>query len=528
MVTAAVQNGFFVETALGVGPDSPSWIYERKGGNSSVPRVPVVPSEGHESQAQIFPAYLDGTYQQLFMRAVRAFAAHLGSLPDAVRRRVVAVQAKFGSTGDDCPWHGTPKDPRDAISDADWHNFTMSLSPGICAAYTSQGLRTLWNTNVSRLQPLVKMCPGSFIKAGMVSHAFQVNYEADNLLGKGEICHTAGYHCRGESWPFCQHGYYTADPLRATYAHLLWQLTFGVDMPGLSEPNLVNATYAPLYRVFNRYAGSVYKHAAAADAAVGVGTGAGMDTSGWVGGIVVLRDGLDSADTVRFPEATYGAAQRENQQRLLAIAADPRFKARGAVELDPVAAAGVAMKSRHRNAPNDVGWRVHAGNYGNGLLAQLAPANSSVGWWHVGPPDQPYGRFARGFEAASGRGTMAFVLDTRLWGGLPLPAGGTGPAVLKLRVTYLEQPGAAFELLYDAASGCKSAHAVGGGSSGRWHFIDLDVTDGRFGRGCNTALGSADIVLRAGARRADGSRGAAVADAIISGIEIYDPARTPP
>ena len=113
------------------------------------------------------------------------------------------------------------------------------------------------NTNVKRLEKLVAECPGSYIKAGMVSHGFGVNGEADNYEGKGAICHTEGYHCRGESWPFCQHGYYTEAPLWATYSHLLWQLTFGVDLPGLSEPNLVNESYAPLYELFNRYAGSI-------------------------------------------------------------------------------------------------------------------------------------------------------------------------------------------------------------------------------------------------------------------------------
>ena len=132
---------------------------------------------------------------------------------------------------------------------------------------------------------------------------------------------------------------------------------------------------------------------------------------------------------------------------------------------------------------------------------------------------------------------MAFVLDTRLWGGLPLlPHAGEGrprPPLLKLRVVYLEQPGAAFEVLYDSLGGCKTARAVGGSSrsgSARWNFIDVDLMDGRFGRGCITALGSADVVLRAGAPAGAGgpSRTAAAADAIISTIEIYDPARVPP
>ena len=113
------------------------------------------------------------------------------------------------------------------------------------------------NTNVSRLEKLCAECPGSFIKAGMVSHGFGVNGEADNYEGKGKICHTEGYRCRGETWAFCKNGYYLEAPLWATYSHLLWQLTFGVDLPGLSQPNLVNESYAPLYELFNRYAGSI-------------------------------------------------------------------------------------------------------------------------------------------------------------------------------------------------------------------------------------------------------------------------------
>lgn len=36
--------------------------------------------------------------------------------------------------------------------------------------------------------------------------------------------------------------------------------------------------------------------------------------------IIMLRDGLDSANTARFPESQFGTASPQNQQRLLAIA----------------------------------------------------------------------------------------------------------------------------------------------------------------------------------------------------------------
>jgi hypothetical protein len=73
------------------------------------------------------------------------------------------------------------------------------------------------------------------------------------------------------------------------------------------------------------------------------------------------------------------------------------------------------------------------------LAVQLAPNETSVGWWRVGPRAAPYGRFARGFHAASGRTAMSFVLDTRLWGGLPLPA--ARGVTLRLRLVYFDAGG---------------------------------------------------------------------------------------
>jgi hypothetical protein len=126
----------------------------------------------------------------------------------------------------------------------------------------------------------------------------------------------------------------------------MWQLTFGVDMPGLSEPNLVNESFAPLYRLFNKYSGSI--RPPAEDWVGGVGryyaqraprvltktsdfivwclSSEATDSTNSAPTtivhlqIIMLRDGLDSANTARFPESQFGTASPHNQQRLLAIA----------------------------------------------------------------------------------------------------------------------------------------------------------------------------------------------------------------
>eukprot|EP01047_Picozoa_sp_COSAG01_P055134 COSAG01_NODE_6104_length_3849_cov_4.556267_3_plen_140_part_00 len=109
---------------------------------------------------------------------------------------------------------------------------------------------------------------------------------------------------------------------------------------------------------------------------------------GWVGGIIALRDGLDAANTSRFPAAQFGPFDdRQKIPRLQKIAAT--FAHRGARLRDPQAAVKSPMPSRKRNGTNDVGIRIWQGNYGNGLVTQLRPLETSVGWWGVGPLDQP-------------------------------------------------------------------------------------------------------------------------------------------
>ena len=270
-------------------------------------------------------------------------------------------------------------------------------------------------------------------------------------------------------------------------------LTFSLDMPGLSEPSLSIPGWSWMYELFNKYAGSVR---------------APYDT--WVGGIVGLRDGLDCANTERFPEATFGAANITNKARFEAITA--AFAHRGAALDDPAAAMCDSICSRRAKAMNVVGWRVLEGNFGNGGITQLRANATSIGWWRVGSKADAFGRYARGFERASGKTAMAFALEPRLWGGLPLAA----PLHVELRIVYFDSFDGSCNVTYDAGSaggGCKTAAHVAVGHSGGWRNATLPLlaAPGAFGRGCGGGGDGADIVLTS----------TSAADTILSTIEIY-------
>lgn len=99
---------------------------------------------------------------------MEAFAAHLATFPPAIRSRIVASQAMFGSTGDDTPWHGTPVDLKYNITDDQWQNFTgynvsTGLATALCGVYRAIHLPVLWNPGddcAYCINTMATACPG--------------------------------------------------------------------------------------------------------------------------------------------------------------------------------------------------------------------------------------------------------------------------------------------------------------------------------------------------------------------------------
>ena len=194
---AQAAAGFYIETSLQAGPMAPTWLYDDvdNGGAGLIPTLVVMsnhtgtlidgvgPSASfylrpgawlragirgqciqnatYPSHLCTFPTYLDQRYQTYFLRAVDRFAQHIATLPHSVRSKIIASQAEYGTTGDDSPWHGEPADPKQNICfrpDSpgytkpckrvgqfadEWHNFTMSTAPAICASYSRVGIKVL-------------------------------------------------------------------------------------------------------------------------------------------------------------------------------------------------------------------------------------------------------------------------------------------------------------------------------------------------------------------------------------------------
>ena len=119
---AQTAAGFLAILKLGVGPAAPEWIYSAGG----VPKVELTGDivKGYD-HAPYYPA---PAYKALFLNFTDVFARHVATLGEEVTSKIVGAQAQFGSTGDDTPWHGTPKDASQDISDSEWDAFTLSCA----------------------------------------------------------------------------------------------------------------------------------------------------------------------------------------------------------------------------------------------------------------------------------------------------------------------------------------------------------------------------------------------------------------
>ncbi|MEP6845240.1 MAG: beta-galactosidase [Panacibacter sp.] len=120
------------------------------------------------------------------------------------------------------------------------------------------------------------------------------------------------------------------------------------------------------------------------------------------------------------------------------------------------------QKKREANMViNDIGVNLIPDNYYR-FLTQYSPNTTSRGYWRVGPGDQPYGRFARGFDSKSGMTEMYFALDKNFF------KGSTSPLKVGVRIIYLDKGNGLWSFNYTDGNGKKEAFKVNCNNSGNW------------------------------------------------------------
>ena len=479
----AASLGLYASVGINVGPMSPAWLYEKG--------IPKVMTTGHRVRTGPYPYYLDSRHIACYYRLIEEFGRHVRTLPARLTDRVVFVQVKTGSTGDEEPYKGTPSPAMYAITREQWHVFRLAAFQKFHAAFQEGPgpvIPMLFNLiGGFAADPVLEDWVTANVKGGWglkqigTGQCYQLNDEtvrvghslarlidpAPNVPEIFTRCemdqtwHQGNNIRRNPAMGF----YWTA--LSALHSGLsVWNLT-GTARDWCSENH-----YWEFASFFNKYAGQTHSPTA-------------------TGAFCALREGLDASDTERFPESKFGAADMNNRDRYIAIC--KAYASRGANMDDPDGALGGQVNQRLRqDGLNDAGWQIFRGNYQR-FLRQIDPDQTSDGWWRVGGPltasTPVYARFARGFHHAAGKDAMYFDIQDSFFSGKPL-AGGYPVTV---RVVYYDKGSGAWALQYDAVGDPrKTAYLVTKADSGKWKERTVTLSDAYFG---NRGPHGADLML---------------------------------
>ncbi len=481
-VEESAKKGLNLFISVNVGPDSPEWLYED--GSERVM------TEGHRHVGP-YPEYTKPIYMESYHRLIEEFGRHVRSLPKELTDRISFVQVKTGATGDESPHKGNLLDKQFTISKKDWSDFrleafkkyqtTFQEGPGpvIPLMFTSvinddkesEPLRNWISSNV-------KLAWGT--KMGGTGQGYQINGETwrtEDIL-KHTIDPESGlYHLftRCEMDQGWKEGIFAKNISQAFYWTSISAIHSGLAMWNITDSARlwhVKNNYWKDFEFFNKYA----RQTIASEA-----------TSAFS----ALREGLDSADKVKFPESEFGPASIKNSERYVAICASRA--AYGARMDDPKGVtAGMMVQRREQEGLNDSGWEIFPGNYER-FLHQINSDETSVGWWRVGgeiTQDSPdYARFARGFEHKSGKDVMSFDVKDSFFSGDPL----AGKSSIKVRIVYYDKGTGQWALNYDAVDNPnKTAITVTKENTGEWKEAFVTLTDANFG---NLGPDSSDLSL---------------------------------
>lgn len=465
------RAGLYIQFMVWVGPHSPRWIY-----SAGVPEVRTTPALNPRGQPHTwtYPFYLDDNYKRYYHRMIREVAVRLDKQPPEVRGKVICVQTAEGTTGDEGGYKGEPLDNKYELPREKWNAFKYETWKLFDSLYRPKRpvVHLLINSgNHAQYNDwLNENLPDAWRKAGNPGHGYQLNDEKfmmgffDPLINHPESGKLL--RVRSEMDEMFK-GWFQEAPVWNMYWLNLWGLHFGLDIFQHQTEAFADPAHHEGFHFYSRYGG--HKDAARSPGA-------------WC----ALHDGLDATDFPRFPASVFGpgdwrgSAEERKQGLSRALNIARAFARYGAVQGDPEKGIAMVMQNRDAKAMNDVGWNIEAGNYQH-FIRQYDPNATSQGYWRQGPKDQPYGRFARGFDVKSGKNAMYFDIVDRFFEDKPLAA----RYPVTVRVIYLDRGTGSWALKYDAADNPqKTALEVRKTNSGRWKEATAVLRDAQFANRC--------------------------------------------
>jgi len=480
-IDRAYANKVYVRFSINVGPDAPLWMYDNDtdSTNNPYPQVQKITTSGGNDKSgwPFFPQYLTTAYKTYYYRLIQKFAEFLRSQPDEKFKYIAFVQVKTGCTGDECAFKGNVDVPANDISFAKWEQFRVEAFDQFKKYFndvpTNRIPLTFNNVDPDKeplankwLMSQVDRSIGFGLKGGAYNRGIHLNDEQSfaktwipylvnpkglELFSASEMDGTWELKC------------FQTCPDISFYWCALGGINTGLSCNDLNKTSLEYVLAHPscveTFRMFTRYAQQVYPSTASV-------------------GFCVFHEGLNAANTVKFPVKDYGnqPADRSNIQRYLAIAKSPKYKNRGALVEDStiVMTQGQVAERANLKAYNDVGWDINEGNIER-FFTQINPDSTSIGLFRVRGKittnSIKYDRFARSFEHSTGKDTMYFKFDPEMFV-------DSKPKKLNFKIIWLDKNvGSNWSFRYKSAQGMKNAQQVTGIGDNSWKTVSFTITD---------------------------------------------------
>ncbi len=467
-IDLAFENGQLVTLKINVGPQCPDWIYGD--GPNDVPLV-----ETTESRFDSFPYYLDDNYINYYYTLIDEFALFVYSQPQEKQDLLSFIFPQNGATGDEVPYKGelTPESLNNNydISDQEWTDFRID---------SWEHWKSVFRDGKERPIPFLfnDVFPGSDEWAW-------VRDSIGNDFGiKNSNAYARGHHLTNEeNWYEAFHdslvnpqnlalfnraemdqswtdSIFSINTELGFYWGALGGLSTGLSIWDVTTSALDtarnNTSIQESFRFFTKYAGQI-------------------DPTVSTKAFIALHEGLNSADTIKFPQEIYGNAAQLNLDRYQAICDDSKYYNRGA-RMDHLFAAqkGQVWQRDNQTGYNDAGWEIWPTNYAR-FITQINPDETSIGLFRIGGDidntSSIYSRFARSFADSLDRNVMSFEVHENLY--------TQGADTVKFNIVYYDKyDGSTWEFKYDAGPGnFKTACMVTCTGSGTWKTKEIIVTD---------------------------------------------------
>jgi hypothetical protein len=395
---------------------------------------------------------------------------------------IAFVQVKTGATGDEEPYKGTVINPIYDLTEAKWEAFRLEAFAKFKEYFNDVSERKIvltfnnvdpldepdaYNYVMNQLDPVL----GFGIKGGAYNRGHHLSDEQtykeqwNPFLINPRVSPGNPYGRKlfsasemDQSW---SRGFFALNYEIGFYWSALGGINTGLSCTNITESAMTYALANPgiidIFKMYNRYAQQVYPVSATT-------------------AFSVFHEGLNSADTVKFPVATYGTASRSNIARYQNIC--NAYANRGARLDDPsFVTSGQVNQRENQQFYNDVGWEICEGNIER-FMTQINPDATSIGLFRVRgtitSTSSKYDRFARSFENSTGKNTMYFQLHNEL------PATNKN---LKFTIIWLDKTaGSTWAFKYRNSTGFQTIPFTGTGTN-QWKTEIFNVIDGTMNQG---------------------------------------------